>query len=155
MLGDFHIALERIAMARVVSNDYEDTMRRIRRWYCKEFLVPLNLVADISDEELIVEYYEHNFENLEPEERIAKMKQLVLNPEEVKELQRASEDYDNKLLEEMRVQYEELKKKNKSLNTKIEDKDEEFKSKPIKEIAKEPDISISFDETPEDMSGWD
>ncbi len=155
-MSEFHLALERIAMARVVSNQYEDTIRRIRRWYCKQYFVPLHLVDDISDEELIVEYYESKFEEMEPEERQAKIKQLLLTTEEVVEVEKANSDYDNKLLEEMRLEFEAFKAKKgvKSINKKESDH-EEFQAKPIKETPKEPEISVSFDDTPEDMSGWD
>jgi len=139
-------------MARVVSNTYEDTLRRVRRWYCKHYYVPLHLVEDITDEELLVEFFEHNFEEMDSEERVLKIKQLLLSPEEMKGVEKANSDYDAKLLAEMEKEFEEHKAKKaaaEGLPTPAAE------SKVIKEIAPEADISVSYDETPEDISDWD
>lgn len=148
-MSDYILSLERIAMSRVVSDSFEDSMRRIRRWYCRHFYTPLSIVEEMTDEELLVEYFEYLFEEMGEDDRQNKLKELCLTQEDKAAKKVAEDDFDKKLLEEMRKDLEKFESKKTDKLPKPKTKEE-----PIKKVENKPDISISFSE-PEDMTGWD
>lgn len=105
-LGD----LQRIAMAAVESPTYDDFMRRIRRWFSKEFHVPLPQVDDLEDEYLLLNYFETQFEDLEPEERRNKILELIETEVERKARKTADQDFEDELLAEMEEEFKASKK---------------------------------------------
>lgn len=149
-MEDYILSLERIAMARVISDSYEDVMRRIRRWYARHYYTPLHLVENKPDEEVLIEYFEHNFEEMNEEERSSKIKELSLTKEQKQEKAVDEDSFDKKLLEEMRQDLEKFKAKAEKALSKPATKESS-----IKTVKQEPEISVKFSESPEDMSGWE
>jgi hypothetical protein len=65
--------------------DYQ--LRRIFREYSKRFHTPLHLVYEMPLEEVLIDYWEALYEELEPKEIMQDMVRMVRDPEETKRLQ--------------------------------------------------------------------
>lgn len=142
--------LQRIAMNSVENPTYEDWLRRIRRWFSKEYSTPLLQVEEFEDEYVILAYYEHIFEEMDPETRKNKILELVETPQEKKAREIKEEEIDAEIMKEMEAEFKEIqaKKQKASLGQGVKEK------KPIpspkEEKLEEP---IVFEFTDPDIKG--
>jgi hypothetical protein len=148
---DYILSLQRIAMARVESESYEDSMRRIRRWYSKTYFVPIKEVEEMTDEEVLVEYFEHAYEEMTPEERKDKIKELAETPEEKQERLRYEKEFEDRLMADMKKDLDKIMAKRAGLPL------PQPKLPPVpKKEKKEAEVAISFEEgSLEDLKDWD
>lgn len=152
---DFFLALRTVALADVIGNVPEYTIRHIFRWYSREFHVPLPEVGDLPMDHIFQTYYECQYEKMDPEDRDQEKAYLLESDEDRRkrladEERRAVED-----LEYERAAAAEAAKANKMEAEKKVDEAKtiarlaEGDTKPFAEILKPgtklpPNISLSF-----------
>lgn len=83
---DYWHALQLKALKAVLYPDRDYTLRRIHRWYSKTFFTPLEQVYDLPEEEVLLAYFEDNFEELssnpEREQELESLKFRLTETEE-------------------------------------------------------------------------
>lgn len=70
------------ALRAVWKPDTDAIIRRICRWYSKEYHTPLADVPDLPLDDILQAWFESNYENLEPEERHNMAISLLETPDE-------------------------------------------------------------------------
>lgn len=89
---DLYRDLRLLALANVLAeDDSEYSIRKVFRWYSKEFFTPLHMVEDLPLDEIMTHYYESHYEALEGQDVQEEISQLMLTPEEVNKVQTGKE----------------------------------------------------------------
>jgi len=113
-------ALRAIALAKAQKPDYEYSYRKICRWYSREFSTPLQAVYEMSEETVLMTYFEDVYERIvsdtdtdEGVQRYEKLKDDILGKSEEEDAQHEAEDakWEQEMIEEIRRSEEEAKKK--------------------------------------------
>jgi len=107
--------LQKLALLAVLKPDYNSWMRRVCRWYSKSFQTPLEEVENLPTTYVLQHYWEAVYEDLEDDERLAKIVELLENPED-RAIRLAQEKADEDLFvaaleEELKANPEALKNK--------------------------------------------
>ena len=79
---DLYEAIQQQAMLAVVDPDDDAWIRRIFRFYSKNFATPLHLVPQLPLEDVMRAYFEELFSNLDEEDREERVEWLLMTPEE-------------------------------------------------------------------------
>lgn len=79
---DLYEAIEQEAMASVVEPDDEAWLRRVFRYYSKNFATPLHLVAQLPLEDVLRAFFEDVFESMSEEDREERIEWLLMTPQE-------------------------------------------------------------------------
>lgn len=115
-LLDFIEEARVIALAAVLCPDGEYLLRKIARWYSREFHTPLHTVeADIPLDDLLRAYFEVKYEDMDLEDRDEELQQLVVPLQEREEQAVQAEADDDEFLEEARREAREALKRNPAL----------------------------------------
>lgn len=151
------------AMRATIKPDEESWIRRIQRWYSREFSTPLHMVGELPLEEVLLHYFEEMYEKLKPEERHDLAIKIIETPEE-KEVREAEERKSEEELIEMakadndRIQAKLLRAKQTLDSLKEIDSVGPSKKSPIKRPIKIPpksleaeEVQISFEEAPQSL----
>lgn len=161
-----------LALKAVLDPDEEYYVRRVFRWYSRNFHTPLHMVPDLPLEEVLEAYYENVYEEVVAEDEPGKLeeaiRELVETDEERQKREMAeagndivTEDFLRKIMAE-----EELKRLKKKAGA-IEGVDRSQKPALTKDTAKKeavmpdfedlPDIKVVYDDSDEvkEMGNWD
>lgn len=150
------------ALRGVWKPDHDSTLRRVFRWYSEKFHTPLHEVPDLPLEDILLNWFEVHYEQMEPEEKHNLGLELLETPEE-----RRKRESDDKNSEESFIrltqQMAERQRASKQLKTQVAevkaalDKIVPQKAKPNKETslpspkpANEEEITISYTDKPFD-----
>lgn len=79
-IGTLIDAVQLIALRSVVKPDGDYFVRRICRWYSREFHTPLHEVEELPLDYVLTQYFESTFEDMEEDERQERIDKL-LEPE--------------------------------------------------------------------------
>lgn len=138
--------------------DPEYLYREMCRWYSREFNYKLHEVDDIDVETVAMNFYEHHYGEMTPEQRDEEIKKLVLTEEE----HEAAEAADDKFLADAIREAAEQANALRSTATALKDAVAGLKAEPkaieeLKQAAKEPDIEMKFvsEEEMDEMGDWD
>lgn len=119
---DYYKTLRILAMREVTrdASTPEYALRRIMRWYSKEFSTPLHVVNDLPLHDVLTHYYEANYENLseDNDKLIDEMRELSMTDDEqaAEQARKDRAEYEDYLFnketeEEAEVQQAKKKKK--------------------------------------------
>jgi hypothetical protein len=142
---DWVEALKARCLLAVMEPDSEALLRRIFRWYSKTFATPLHLVRNLPVEDILVAYFEHSFEEMEPpqlQEHLAELTDTEEDRELKKRQQDADEEFYRQALEEAKKDQakEDAKPQIQAPPAMTESRLPEPKVEPL------PDINMKFDE---------
>lgn len=104
---DLYEALLARALYSVLEPDHDAFMRRVKRFYSKNFHVPLPDVDDLDEEHVLQAFYEEVCEQMSDEDRQELLDRLVETPEEREkraEREKDMEAKDEEFLEELNRQ---------------------------------------------------
>lgn len=96
-------------MLAIVQPDGDAFLRRVKRFYSKTFNVPLPDVDDIPEEDVLVAFYEENFDSMTEEDRDEFLVDLLATPEERAAREKAHEKADERDEEFMKKLNEDVK----------------------------------------------
>jgi hypothetical protein len=80
-VDDLH-AIALAALRAVIDEDPEYRMRRIMRWYSREFHTPLHVVEELPTEDVLQAFFECQFESLSEKRRLKRAAELTETDEE-------------------------------------------------------------------------
>lgn len=86
---DLFEAIQQQAMLAVVEPDDDAWLRRIFRFYSKQFATPLHLVPQLPLEDVLRAYFEEVFDSFDEETREERLEWLLMSPEERRDSQDA------------------------------------------------------------------
>lgn len=98
------------ALKAVESPSYEDTFRRIQRWYSEKYHVDITRMDTIPDEEVLQAWFEDRFLALKnsPDEKANEeyetLKRSILHRDDEAKEESEDDDWERKMLEEIRQQ---------------------------------------------------
>lgn len=90
------------ALAGVMDPDEEYTLRDIFRWYSREFSTPLHEVEGLPLESILINWFEVQYAELEPEEQNALALELIESPDERKAREEADKKSEDAFLQKAR-----------------------------------------------------
>jgi hypothetical protein len=88
-----------VALYEVEANPYEYVLRYIFRWYSKAFATPLHIVDTLPLDDVLQHYFECSYEGLEPEERLAEIEKLLIDPEKLAKAKKREDTEDAEAFE--------------------------------------------------------
>lgn len=91
---DLYEAIQQQAMLAVVDPDDDAWVRRIFRFYSKNFATPLHLVPQLPFEDVMRAYFEEVFSSLDEEDREERVEWLLMTPEERRDSKDAEKTLD-------------------------------------------------------------
>lgn len=152
---DFYKSIKILCLNSVLNPDEEYELRKIFRFYSNKFHTPLDKVADLPLEDVLVAYFESEIEEQKDEAREALIAQLLEKEEdrkarEMKEEREAVENYE--FLK--RVQNEEKDKKSKDKLSKAADnliEATKVLSNSIKNFKELKEVNLPKDIKPENL----
>lgn len=103
-----------IAMRAICKPNLDDQIRSIFRWYSKTFSTPLHEVPDLPLSDVLVAYFEEQYEEMEPAELEYERKQLTMTARDREKAiadEDAAEEDGMDLLREMEEEARQLKNK--------------------------------------------
>lgn len=87
-------SLKKIAMANVQNEPPEYTLRYIFRWYSKTFSTPLHVVPNLVLEDVLLAFFECQYEELNEPERNDETRKLLISKEDLTKMQRKEDAED-------------------------------------------------------------
>ncbi len=108
-------AIEIIALKSREKPDFESEIRKLYRWFSKEFHVPITEVEKLDLHYILLHKYESYINGLNDEDYI-KYKNRLLWPEKLEEIAAQDDDWLAKELEEEQKRLKEEKKEPEELN---------------------------------------
>jgi hypothetical protein len=140
-------SLKIIAGHEVLTGSVDYFIRRMMRWYSREFNTPLHDVYGLPLEFVFQQYFENDFEGLEQQDINAKLKFLALSDEKLQRLMREedAETADMHEFVEETKREDEIKEKQRQLEEQKEKlaKQDIVSASPGTVIP--PDIHMTFD----------
>lgn len=115
---DFIEAIKAIALVEVIDGSYDYQIRTVLRWWSREFHTPLSEVYDMPLEDILRDYFECKYQDLDDSQRHYEIGELLKTKEQITKAKVAEdkaevedEAYLRKVLEEAKkVPIEEPKK---------------------------------------------
>ena len=137
------------AMRASIRPDEDAIIRRISRWYSREFHTPLHTLEELPLEFILLHYFEEIYEKLKPEERHDLAIKIIETPEE-KEIREAEDKKsEEELIEMAKADNDRInafkKRVKQSLDSlkEIDSVGPNVKSKPLKKPNKIPKIDVA------------
>lgn len=148
-------AIRSIALRSFIDPDGEASLRRIFRWYSKNFSTPLAEVENLDLEHVLLNYFEAIYEEMEPPEIEAAIAEVLESEEERKARQQVQKRIEASDDEFLKAAAEEAQKEAQKEKEKLENAKKLASTpslpEPPPEIEELPDISVKFDDN---LDNW-
>lgn len=110
------------ALAGVMDPDEDYTLRDIFRWYSREFSTPLHEVEGLPLENVLLNWFEVQYQDLEEAEQVVLARELFETPEERKAREEADKKSEDAFLQRARERNEKKQNGRQSLLKKMFEK---------------------------------